>query len=362
VLLALLIAGVLALPASAAAQVPPGAPPSIGIAPLPAPPAGDKATGAPAAPAQCNCPPVDIFGLLQPALDRMLPLAFDRILVQSLRIASSGLRGLVGAVTSSSFNFVTRTPPDVSYGHPKVGELSDKLRAVANAALALIALWGGVNVILRHHLAAPYHTAMELGPRLVVGALLVNTSDSWTRFVIDANNGLCEAVGGQSLPILERPESFSVVAIDLAATIVYLIACLLLVLQALMRLALVDVLIVVAPLGLAGWVLPQTQGWARLWSSSFAAAVFTQFLQVLALTFGGHMLLWAGPEALDVAAVRPFVATAALALALRIPRMVWSRFGAAPSLPFRVELPLAPAGPRPAGVQLALPGFGRYLR
>jgi hypothetical protein len=358
----LLTAGVLAAPAGVDAQAIAGAPPPVGAVPAPASPIDDKATGAPAAAAQCNCPPVDIFGLLQPALDRMLPLAFDRILVQALRIVTGGLRGLVGAVTSSSFNFVTQTPPDLSYGHPKVGELSGTMRAVANAALALIALWGGFNVILREHLAAPYHTAMELGPRLITGALLVNTSGSWTRFVIDGNNALCEAVGGRSLPILERPEPFSNIAVDLIATIIYLGACLLLVLQMLMRLALVDVLIVVAPLGLVCWVLPQTQGWARLWSSTFAAAVFTQFLQVVALTFGGNLLAWAAPAALDVAAVAPFLGTAALALALKMPGLVWTRFGQGPRLPLRVELPISSAGPRPAGVQLALPGFGRGVR
>ena len=37
----------------------------------------------------------------------------------------------------------------------------------------------------------PYHEAMELLPRLVLGALLVNTSLSWAQLAIDLNNALC---------------------------------------------------------------------------------------------------------------------------------------------------------------------------
>ena len=51
-----------------------------------------------------------------------------------------------------------------------------------------------------------------------------------------------------------------------------------------------EVLLVVSPLGLLCWVLPQTQSWARLWSSTFFGAVFTQFVQVLALKLGGSLL------------------------------------------------------------------------
>ena len=73
----------------------------------------------------------------------------------------------------------------------------------------------------------------------------------------------------------------------------------------LMRLALIDVLLVAAPLGLLCWVLPQTQGWARLWSSTFFTAVFTQFVQVLALKLGGVAADRAGADGAGRGAARP---------------------------------------------------------
>ena len=115
---------------------------------------------------------------------------------------------------------------------------------------------------------------MEFFPRLVLGALLANTSLSWAQLVIDANNALCQAVGQTSLPGWERADSATQLLVDVIAILIYLVTSLLLLLQMLMRLALIDVLLVAAPLGLLCWVLPQTQGWARLWSGTFFTAVF----------------------------------------------------------------------------------------
>lgn len=64
----------------------------------------------------------------------------------------------------------------------------------------LVTLWGGFNLIVRQHLGNTYHEAMEFLPRLLLGALLVNTSRSWGRLAIDANNALCQAIGQASLP------------------------------------------------------------------------------------------------------------------------------------------------------------------
>ena len=74
------------------------------------------------------------------------------------------------------------------------------------------------------------------------------------------------------------------------ALLIYLAMFLLLILQQLMRLALVDVLVVLAPLAALCWILPQTHGWARLWGSLFVGTVFAQFVQVLALALGMGLL------------------------------------------------------------------------
>ncbi|MES4793181.1 MAG: hypothetical protein C4321_09605, partial [Chloroflexota bacterium] len=74
----------------------------------------------------------------------------------------------------------------------------DLFRAIGNAGLVLVALWGGFNLIVREHVGSPYHEAMELVPRLILGALLTNTSLAWGQLTIDLNNALCQAVGQAS--------------------------------------------------------------------------------------------------------------------------------------------------------------------
>lgn len=247
---------------------------------------------------------------------------FDRVLVNLLQGLASAFYHVVDGVLNSSLNFITQTPPSGSYASPTVAGLWGVVRLIANAALVLVALWGGFNVIVRDQLGSPYHGAMELFPRLALGALLVNTSLSWAQIAIDANNALCHAVGQAGLPAWERADTSSRLLVDLVAALIYLVTSLLLLLQALMRLALVDVLLVVSPLALLCWVLPQTQGWARLWSTVFFGAVFTQFVQVLALKLGGSVLTELTPMAADSALLAVFLGVAVLVLTLKIPSLM----------------------------------------
>ncbi|MGD9893047.1 MAG: conjugal transfer protein TrbL family protein [Dehalococcoidia bacterium] len=247
---------------------------------------------------------------------------FNQVLVTLLRGIADALRGAIGGVLDSSLNFITQTPAAGSYESPTVRSLWNVVRLIANAGLALVALWGGFNLIVREHLGSPYHEAMELFPRLVVGALLVNTSLAWGQLVIDASNTLCQAIGETNLPAWERANTATQLLVDVIATVIYFVTGLLLLLQMLMRLALIDVLLVASPLGLLCWVLPQTQGWARLWSSTFFSTVFTQFVQVLALKLGGSLLTDLTPMAADSALLSIFLGVAVLVLTLKIPSLM----------------------------------------
>lgn len=247
---------------------------------------------------------------------------FNQVLMNLLQGIATAIRGLVDAVTGSSLNFIWQTPPAGSYASSTVRTLWGVVQAIANAALALVALWGGFNLIVRDQIGSPYHEAMELFPRLVLGALLANTSLSWGQLAIDANNGLCQAIGQTSLPAWDRADGGTQVLVDVVASLIYLITSLLLLIQMLMRLALIDVLLVVSPVALLCWVLPQTQSWARLWSSLFFAGVFTQFVQVVVMKLGGSLLTDVVPVAPDASLLSFFLGIAVLALTLKIPGLM----------------------------------------
>src|SRR4051794_4694482 len=252
---------------------------------------------------------------------------FNQVLVSLLQGISTAIRGVVDGVMGSSLNFITQTPPSGTYDSPTVKTLWEAIRTVMNAGLAIVALWGGFNLIVREQIGAPYHEAMELVPRLIIGALLANTSMSWAQLAIDVNNVLCQGIGEVALPAWEQADSTTQLLVNVIAVLIYLVTGLLLLLQMLMRLALIDVLLVCAPLGLLCWVLPQTQGWARLWSGTFFGVVFTQFVQVLALKLGGSLLTELAPMSTDAALLSVFLGVAVLSLTLKIPSLMRNHVG-----------------------------------
>ena len=238
------------------------------------------------------------------------------------------MREAMASLCCQSLNFVTQTPPALSYASPSVRGLWGTVRAIANAGLVLAAAWGAFNVIVRGHLGSPYHEALDLFPRLALGALLVNTSLWWTQLAVDANNALCGAVGQAGLPAWDRVGSVGQAAVAVVVTLVYLVMGLILLLQQLARLALVDVLLVLAPVGLLCWILPQTQNWARLWSGTFFTTVFTQFAQVATLRVGASLigdyltLGWGDAQILSL-----LLAIAVLALTVKMPSLMRASVG-----------------------------------
>ncbi len=264
-------------------------------------------------------PPIDMSWLAD---------VFLKAIAALLSALADGLSQFLGQMfaADSPFNFVSRTPPDLSYQSDSVRNLWEATRTIANAALAAVVAWGGFNAMVRPYFGSTYHDVMELVPRVLLGAVLANTSLDWCRLAIDFNNAFCAAVGEVTPPGFDQTPSAGQALINLVSLLIYLVMGLLLALQMLMRLALVDVLLVVAPLALLCWVLPQTQGWARLWSALFTGTVFVQSLQMLALRLGVSLASelkdltpgTAGQGAAEI--VRTFLGIAVLALVLKLPR------------------------------------------
>jgi hypothetical protein len=103
--------------------------------------------------------------------------------------------------------------------------------------------------------------------------------------------------------------------------IVYLIMGILLVLQMLMRLALLDILLILAPLAVLVGALPYGRRWARLWADLFVATLLTQFAQILALRLGTGLLTQLVPSLADN--ILTFLAgIAVLWLVLKLPGLL----------------------------------------
>jgi len=248
------------------------------------------------------------------------------------RITSGFLGGLIegigGAITAfpDDTNFILHTPAALSYRNDQVQQFQSAARTAANGLLAVVTLIGGFNVMIRPYLGSTYHTAMELLPRLLLGVILINGASFWGQLAVDVNNALCGAFGSGPPPTITDTVWRSMMPAGLLVVLIYAVMGLLLVLQQLMRLALVDVLLVTAPLAALCWILPQTYGWARLWGSLFVGTVFAQFVQVLALRLGFN-LATGFPPGTAAGLIQPLLGIAVLALVLKIPGLM--RGGAA---------------------------------
>jgi hypothetical protein len=196
------------------------------------------------------------------------------------------------------------------------------MRGAANAALALIATAGALNGILRPHLGLRYHSLSSFVPRLLVGAILVNTALWWVQFAIDVNNALAASIGNATPPNWNALNGAHQALTDIVLGLAYVIVGPLLLLQMLMRLAWIDVLPIVSPLAAACWVLPQTQSWAQSWNEQFTGAVFTQFVQVVALKLGGLLLAAVLRLEPDVTWLSFLMGAATLWLTWRIPGLM----------------------------------------
>jgi len=229
----------------------------------------------------------------------------------------------------SSLNFVTRTPAEGTYASPTVRSLWDFSRALVNVALAVIVMWGGFNVMVKEHTRSPYHEAMELPPRVILAALAANLTLELARFLIDANNAFSAAVGQVGLPGYDQatPSQDGIALIFTA--LAYGMVAILLVFQMLMRLALIDMLIVLAPVMALLWVLPQTQSWARWWADLFPITVFQQAIQMMVLRLGSALMVELTPGSLSNALLTLLLGIAVCWLTLKVPSILRSRMSAA---------------------------------
>jgi len=281
---------------------------------------------------QPPAPPVPLPDLPNPfdGLDALNPRTWASDLVNALlttigEALITAMRGFTDwalGFGDSSLNFVTRTPAEGTYASPTVRSLWDYSRAIVNAALAVIVLWGGLNVMVKEHTRSPYHEAMELLPRLLLGALAANLSLSFARFLIDLNNAIAGGVGQVGLPGYDQATPTQEGMALIITALAYGVVSILLVLQMLMRLALLDLLIILAPVAMLLWVLPQTQGWFRWWVDLFPVTVFQQALQVMTLRLGASLMVELTPGSVSNATLTLFLGIAVCWLTLKVPALL----------------------------------------
>ncbi len=96
--------------------------------------------------------------------------------------------------------------------------------------------------------------------------------------------------------------------------------------QMILRLALIDILLALAPIALGLWILPHTANWGRHWLRMFMTTVFQQAVQLIALALGfgflGEFAAIAEGEPSQDLVWKLLMAIAFMYLAGRVPSML----------------------------------------
>ena len=197
-------------------------------------------------------------------------------------------------------DILTGTPPELTYLNPLVREAWMVVWAITSGALVVILGWMGLSLIMQHHLGQIQNGWRELVPRLVLGLVAAATSLWWCALVIDVAHAvsgfIASSLNVNPGDLLRAPLNTLLVSVEAGSVgmaqllallyLVYGFFVLYVLVQMVLRLALIDILLALAPIALGLWILPHTAGWGRHWLRLFMTTVFQQAVQLIALALG----------------------------------------------------------------------------
>ena len=211
-------------------------------------------------------------------------------------------------------DILTGTPADLTYAHDLVRQAWMVVWAITSGALVVILGWMGLSFIMAEHLGTRQAGWREMVPRLVLGLVAAASSLWWCALVLD----VADAVSGfiavsldvtagdllrSTLHTLLTGVQAGSVGMALLLAVLYLVYgffVLYVIVQMVLRLALIDLLLALAPIALGLWILPHTASWGRHWLRLFMTTVFQQAVQLIALALGfGFLKEFAGIAAFE---------------------------------------------------------------
>ena len=174
-------------------------------------------------------------------------------------------------------DILTGTPPELTYLHPLVREAWTTVWAIVSGLLIVLLGWMGLTLVVQEHLGRPQAGWREMVPRLVLGltaaaaslwwcALVIDTADAVAGFVaasLDVTPGDLLRAPKETLLRSAAAGSVGMALVVAALYLVYGFFVLYVIVQMAIRLALIDVLLALAPIALGLWILPHTAGWGQ---------------------------------------------------------------------------------------------------
>jgi hypothetical protein len=230
-----------------------------------------------------------ILDVLTRIVEALWPFLHPNQIVNALLTDSLGLLLKVwnGFVLSTT-DFETGAP---FTRNVTINRFEPKVQLVANAALVLVALWASYRIMWGHGVRSKISVRVLL-PRLLLGVVLINFALPLFQAVVDSSNGISHAI--QSFGTIPDMKTWwQNYSLDQTAGVWQVITTGALVLgydvlgvTYLVRYTILIFLAITAPLAALLFTLPDTNHWAKLWSSLFITNLLMQPAQLFVLVVG----------------------------------------------------------------------------
>lgn len=211
--------------------------------------------------------------------------------------------------------------------NPSLQRLNGSVVLATDILLTAVVLFASMRSVFERSLHATYGLKTVV-PKVLVAIVLAHGSLLGFQMLVDLNNALCAVaihlgatVGPDDLP---WAPSFSPAAVDhlrlsqdlfhAIVTVGVVVAVIILMLTYVVRMALLNVLIVTAPLAATLGILPDTRGYARTWLRLTLVTLFMQAVQLVVLRVATFVGFGA-----DVGLTQSLYALATLYLVLKVP-------------------------------------------
>ncbi len=217
-------------------------------------------------------------------------------LVHPNLVAAALLDDSLGLLISVWSNFILQTTDFENHGGPFVNNLTiqrfePKVQLAANVALALLTMWAAYRIMWSHGLRSQY-TARILLPRLMMGVVLINFSQSLFQMAVDASNTISATV--HTYVSLDDLSTFAANfrhdpnagVMEIITTAGLAAAYDVLAIVYLVRYALLIVLAITAPIAGLFFMLPETHHMSKMWASQFSTNLLMQPIQLFVLSIG----------------------------------------------------------------------------
>lgn len=297
---------------------------------------------------------IDLGSLVQPLTDALgawfQSFAFNLPFILTNNATTVG-QSLLDGLWTSPINMLTRIPPELTVAQPDVVGLSAQFATARVVLIALLTVFTGYQLMFGS--ASMTETAIKFGISIAGAAGL----GWWGPQAVSLANSVSDGIGWPSTFRLPLTSMIDNLALGLLFLVMLFYAVKAFIKGA-MTVLLLDVLLVVGPLVLLLWMLPQTAKWGAWWIDQFIAGVVSRPATAIVFRVGVGIIFTS-----DNAFIALILGTAAFALATELPDRLASNLSVSGGVASLAKLAVfqRAAGAAAGAVGGAAGGVGRAL-